>query len=469
MRRKNKRIENVKISGIADKGKAVGRDEQNIVYFIDGPVPGDVVNIIRTKKRKGVYQGIVSDYISKSPNRVTPQCDHFGTCGGCKWQHFDYSEQLLHKEQRVQDMMRRIGHFEDYEILPIKGADKRYAYRNKIEYSFSNKRWLTDEEINSTETIQQSPAAGFHRAGAFDKVLNINTCHLQEDTGNQIRDFVKSFAISQSWPFYDARNKEGFIRSLFLRNNEKGEWMINAVFAYRDMPEINAMLDALQTKFPQIKSGHFMINTKPNDSVWDLEAEHAFGEAYLDMPLGHLQFKIGPKSFFQTNTSQAKILFDIVLSLAELTGEETVYDLYSGIGTIGFYLANKASKIVGIEEVKEATEDAKVNATLNNIDNASFYCGDVKEILTTDFENKHGKADLIITDPPRAGMHKDIIAMLLQLNAPKIIYISCNPATQARDLSLLEEGYTLIKTQAVDMFPHTHHIENVALLVAKSS
>ncbi len=467
MSRKKKIIDEVVVSGVADRGLAVGRDKEGVVYFMPDAIPGDVVKLLRIKKKKGVYHGIVKEYLHYSEDRISATCQHFGICGGCKWQHMLYEKQLEHKSQVVHDAMRRIAKISTSIIAPIKGSEKTFQYRNKMEYSFSTKRWLTDEEIKSGEEILPEPAVGFHRAGAFDKVVNITQCHLQDDTGNKIRNFIRQASLENDWTFYDARNHEGFLRSVYLRNNPTGDWMVNVVFKEKRGQLYKDVLKQLALHFPEITSLYYMINDKRNDSIFDLEAIHVNGNKYLELPLGHLRFKLGPKSFFQTNTFQAKVLFDLVKEFADLKGSENIYDLYSGIGSIGFYLADQAKQIVGIEEIPEAIDDAKLNAELNSIDNAIFYAGDVKEIMTPAFASKHGKADLIITDPPRAGMHKDIITMLLQMEVPRIVYVSCNPSTQARDVLLLKEKYRVEKMQPVDMFPHTHHIENVALLTLK--
>ena len=468
MSRKVKIIENVTLTGIADRGKAVGRDEQGIVYFVSDAVPGDVVNIVRGKKKRGVYQGKIKDFVTLSPDRIEPKCQHFSLCGGCKWQNLDYSTQLKHKTQTVIDAMSRIAKVDTSTIAPIKGAEKIYEYRNKIEYSFSEKRWLTRAEIDSKEKLNQSPAVGFHHAGAFDKVVDIMQCHLQEDTTNRIRNFIRDYALQRDWTFYNAVRHTGLFRNMFLRNTLAGKWMMTLVFGKNDTEKREEILNQILEKFPEISSMFYIINTKKNDSIFDLEPVHYAGDTFLEESLGEIKYKISPKSFFQTNTYQAKVLFDTIEDFADLTGTENVYDLYTGIGSIGLFLAKNAKQIVGIEEVEDAINDAKVNAELNNIDNAVFYVGDVKDMLSSQFSDNHGAPDIIITDPPRAGMHKDIVETLLQLESPRIIYISCNPATQARDLALLKEKYEIIKMQPVDMFPHTHHIENVALLKLRS-
>ncbi len=465
-RRRNKTVivENVKIIGIADKGLAVGKDPEGQVYFVKGAVPGDVVNILRLKKRKGVYQGITREVVEESPHRIEPICKHFGQCGGCKWQNLQYDEQLKQKATVVRDAMRRIGKI-DLDVSQIIGCSIQESYRNKIEYSFSTKRWLTTAEIQSEDAmIAQSPAVGFHAPGAFDKVVDVQTCHLQDNLTNTIRNTIREWAFEEGWEFYDARKHTGFLRNIFLRNNRMGEWMLTVCFREERDGQHFEVLRRLQKEFPQISSLYYIINQKPNDSIGDQTAIHFYGKEHLEESLDHVSFLIGPKSFFQTNTTQAEVLYQHISKLADLSGTEVVYDLYTGIGSIGLYLAKNAGKVVGIEEVPEAIDDAILNASKNNIDNCAFYAGDVKDILSPVFWKSHGRPDLLITDPPRAGMHKEVIQMLLQLGAPRVLYVSCNPATQARDLALLNEKYDVIALQPIDMFPHTHHIENIALL-----
>jgi len=459
-------VEGVTFSGIADRGKAVGRDEEGKVYFATGAVPGDVATILRLKKRKGVYQAKVREVTTPSPHRVEPFCEHFGMCGGCKWQNLDYAKQLTEKQRVVSDAMRRIGHI-DTEVQTILGGEQQTFYRNKVEYSFSNKRWLTDEEIKSDAKIPQSPAVGFHSPGAFDRVVDIQKCYLQHETSNRIRNHLREVAHAEGWKFYDAKTHEGFLRNIYLRNNRKGQWMLTVCFNHKKNDLNKAVLDNLLENFPEISSLYYVINQKHNDSIADQEAVHYSGDLHLEESLDHVSFYIGPKSFFQTNTYQAEVMYQQVAKLADLKGDEVVYDLYTGIGSIGLYLAEKVGKIVGIEAIPEAIEDAKLNMAKNEIENCVFYAGDVKEILSETFWAEHGRPDVLITDPPRAGMHGDVVAMLLQLQSPKIVYVSCNPATQARDLALLSEMYSVDYLQPIDMFPHTHHIENIALLTLK--
>ena len=461
--KKNVFVTNVKISGIADRGKAVGRDPEGKVYFVSGAVPGDEVTILRLRKKRGVYEGRVEEITQPSPLRREPFCSHFGECGGCKWQNLDYAEQLKQKQQVVADAMRRIAKV-DTEVSTILGGQRDREYRNKVEYSFSNKRWFTQAEIDSDTDFQQSPAVGFHSPGAFDKVVDIEKCYLQDDLTNQIRNHLRIASKANGWEFYDARTHEGFLRNIFLRNNRKGDWMLTVCFNHDNNGQHLDVLKELVDNFPQISALYYIINRKHNDSISDQDAIHYYGDKHLVEHLDHVSFKIGPKSFFQTNTYQAEVMYQQVAELAGLTGSEVVYDLYTGIGSIGLYLAKHAKAIVGIEEIPEAIEDAALNMELNSIDNCTFYAGDVKDILSENFWNTHGKPDVLITDPPRIGMHKDVVDMLLELATPKVVYVSCNPATQARDLALLKEKYDVISLQPIDMFPHTHHIENIALL-----
>lgn len=460
-------VEDLLIVDVADRGKSVAKDEEGKVYFLDTGVPGDVVDIRVGRKKKKLFQGTVINTKSYSKDRVDPKCSHFGICGGCKWQHMSYEAQLRYKYNTVINAMTRIGGISAEVIEPIVGSVKIFNYRNKLEYSFSNKRWLTAEEIARKEEVLQSPALGFHRAGAFDKVVDIDTCHLQESLTNEIRNFLRVYTLERNISYYDARHHHGFMRNVILRNNTKGEWMVILSVAEDDDDILYPLLDEMKNRFPQIVSLHYVINTKRNDTILDQDIICYHGESYLINYLKEVKYKIGPKSFFQTNTKQAETLFDTVVEFAEFTGTENVYDLYTGLGSIALYVANQVDHITGIEEVEAAIEDARVNAEFNNIKNTTFYAGDVKDILTDEFSEKHGKPDVVITDPPRAGMHPDVVNTLLALVAEKIVYVSCNPATQARDLALLSEKYDVVKMRPVDMFPHTHHIENVALLVLK--
>lgn len=466
-KRKKKMVYDVPVVDVADRGKSVAKDEEGKVYFIDKAVPGDVVDILVLKKKKSFFQGIVKEYKSLSPDRVAPRCEHFGICGGCKWQHLDYDAQLRYKSNTVANAMTRIGKLDASIIRPIRGASEIFNYRNKMEYSFSSKRWLTDEEIQTDGKIDQSPALGFHAPGAFDKVVDVNTCHLQEDMSDDIRNFLRTYTKEHDMEYYDARAHTGLMRNVVVRNTSLGHWMIIMSFAHED-ERIMPVLAALKAKFPKISSLHYVINKKFNDTILDQDIILYHGDPFIVEQLGDVQYKIGPKSFFQTNTSQANVLFDTVVEFAGLTGNENVYDLYTGLGSIALYVSQKAKHVTGIEEVAAAIDDARVNAEFNQISNTTFYAGDVKDILTDSFSEKHGAPDLVITDPPRAGMHKDVVETLLKLESPKIVYVSCNPATQARDLELLSAKYNTVAMQPVDMFPHTHHIENVAVLELKS-
>jgi 23S rRNA (uracil1939-C5)-methyltransferase len=465
-RRKPQLFKNVTFTGIADKGRSVGRDEEGRVVFVDEVAPGDVADVLVIRKKKGVWMGVAQEFHQYSEDRVEPFCEHYWNCGGCKWQHLSYEAQIQHKQKVVEDNLRRIGKVDIGEILPIKGAEKTQYYRNKLEYSFSNKRWLTREEIEQGVSNKED-VLGFHRAGAFDKVINIDHCWLQEEPSNTLRNGIRELAIEQGLSFHDAKEHEGFMRQVMFRITSLGEVLVLMSF-HEDKPEVyHPFMDALLERFPQITTLSYCINTKLNDFLFDLDMHTYAGKGYVEEALGEVKFKVGPKSFFQTNTHQGKVLYDTVVDFADLQGTENVYDLYTGIGSIGLYIARHCKQVVGIEEIPEAIVDAKANAALNDIDNCLFYAGDVKDILTEEFATQHGKPDLLITDPPRAGMHPKVVDMLLQLAAPRIVYVSCNPATQARDLSLLSEKYKVLKSQAVDMFPHTHHIENVVLLELK--
>jgi len=466
MGRKKRMVYDVPVVDVADRGKSVAKDAEGKVYFVDKAVPGDVVDILVLKKKKSFFQGVVKEYKKKSELRVKPKCEHFGVCGGCKWQHLDYEAQLRFKSNTVLNAMTRIGNVAPSVIRPIKRAEEIFNYRNKLEYSFSNKRWLTEAEVQSEGKIKQSPALGFHAPGAFDKVVDVNTCHLQEDLSNDIRNFVREYTKEHQLEYYDARAHTGLMRNMILRNTSLGQWMLIMSFAHEDDAVI-PMMNRLKEKFPQITSLHYVINKKHNDTILDQDIILHHGEPFVVEQLGNVQYKIGPKSFFQTNTAQAKALFDVAVEFADLKGKENVYDLYTGLGSIALYVSESAGHVTGIEEVEPAIIDARENARFNGIDNTTFYAGDVKDILTPEFSKKHGKPDLVITDPPRVGMHKDVVKTLLVLEAPRIVYVSCNPATQARDLDLLDEKYTTVAMQPVDMFPHTHHIENVALLQLK--
>ena len=465
--RKPKIARDILISGIADKGMCVGRDAEGKVYFITDCVPGDTVDAVIKKKKKGVPFGFAIEIKNHSPHRVDPFCEHFGVCGGCKWQHLDYKIQLEQKEQQVKDAIRRIAKVEPKEFLPILGNKTLSHYRNKLEFSFSNKRWITEEEVAEGHPIEQRKALGFHRPGTFDKVVDINECHLQNDVSNRIRNHVRELTLSEEYKYYDIRGNHGFLRQMVVRTNRKGEVMLILIFGQENQELIRELSDAVLAAFPEVVSMYHFINTKGNSSYYDLEEIHYHGDTYFTEVLGEIEYKIGPKSFFQTNTVQAENLYNIAKSFANIQQEDNVYDLYTGLGSIALFVADQCSQITGIEEIQEAIDMAKLNAESNNIEHATFYAGDVKDLLTDAFVEKHGKADIIITDPPRVGMHKEVVEMLLKLETPRLVYISCNPSTQARDIEILSEKYTLEKIQPVDMFPHTHHVESVALLKLK--
>ncbi|TXB68002.1 23S rRNA (uracil(1939)-C(5))-methyltransferase RlmD [Phaeodactylibacter luteus] len=462
-RKKPQLVSGVQFTGIADKGRAVGRDAEGRVIFAEGAAPGDVADVLVTRKKKGVLMGAAQAIHTLSPDRAEPFCQHFDHCGGCKWQHLNYDAQARHKERVVHDALSRIGKVDVEAMLPIKAAAQATFYRNKLEFSFSNKRWLTRAEIDSGISNQED-VLGFHPAGAFDKIIDIEKCWLQPDPSNALRNGIKALAIEQGLSFHDARAHEGFLRQVMFRITSVGETLVLLSFHEDDPKRYKPFMDELMARFPQITTLCYCINTKLNDFLYDLDMYTYAGKGYVEERLGEVRFKVGPKSFFQTNTSQAKVLYDTVVEFAGLNGTENVYDLYTGIGSIALYVAQACRQVVGIEEIPEAIADAEENARLNDIQNTVFYAGDVKDILTPEFAQRHGKPDLLITDPPRAGMHAQVVDMLLQLSAPRMVYVSCNPATQARDLQLLSSRYRVAKAQPVDMFPHTHHIENVALL-----
>ncbi len=466
MARRKQVQENIKITGIADKGMAVGRDDEGMVYFVQGAVPGDIVDVLVLRKKSSFKKGIVYEYKSYSPERIEAKCLHFGVCGGCKWQNLDYTSQVKYKEQTVKDVFKRLAHIEPEEFRSLLSCNQIFEYRNKMEYSFSQRRWATKEELASDEIIEFGPAVGLHPPGAFDKVVQIDKCWLQDDLSNDIRNYLHELAQEKSWTYYDSKLHKGFLRNLRIRNSTLGEWMVLMIFGEKNDKDIFILLDMLSQKFPQITSLHYVINEKMNDSIHDLNTIHYKGEEGITEQLSHLKYRFGPKSFFQTNSYQAVKLFDLIVELADFKGTETVYDLYTGLGSIALYIAKNCKKVIGIEEIKEAIEDAEINKKINNVQNAYFEVGDVKDQFNDVFVEKYGKADLIIVDPPRAGLHKDVCEMLNKTAADRIIYVSCNPSTQARDIMLMPT-YKIKVLQAVDMFPHTHHIENVVLLEKK--
>ena len=466
-RRKKKIYQGIEITGIADKGKAVGRTEEGEVIFVKGVVPGDVVDVLRTKKRSKYMEGRVIDIQQYSDDRVEAFCEHFNHCGGCDWQNMSYETQLKHKHTVVENAILRLGKVEPKEFLPIEACEETTFYRNKMEYSFSCKRWLSPEELNDESISNKEDVLGFHPKGAFDKSIDIKKCWLQPDPSNAIRLESKRIAIEQELSFFDAYLNEGFMRNMIIRMSTTGELMLIYAFYENDQDAIKAFLDKILECFPEITSLFYVINPKKNDFLLDLDYHLYHGKDHIVEQLGDVKFKVGPKSFFQTNSKQARVLYDKVVEFAGLDGTQNVYDLYTGVGSIALYVSKFAKHVVGVEEIPTAIEDAKVNMAMNEIENCTFYAGDVKAILTDSFAEEHGKPDLVITDPPRAGMHGDVVEMFLKLESPRIVYVSCNPATQARDIQLLSEKYELVKVQAVDMFPNTHHIESVALLELK--
>lgn len=460
MSRKHYILPEVPIHGIADRGKGVGRSADGMTIFVEGAVPGDVVDVFVQKKKKGFAEGVVERIVKPSEDRTEAFCSHFSICGGCKWQNLDYAAQLRHKQQVVEDALYRIGKIDVGEMLPILGAPETTYYRNKLEFGFSNRRWLTADEIGKAD-LDAGHALGFHRAGFFDKIIDIQHCWLQADPSNAIRNACRQIALQQELEFYDLRAHTGMLRNLMLRITTTREVMLLVSFARDDQEAIERYLKAVLAHFPGITTIVYCVNTKLNDTVFDQEMHTWHGKGFVLEQLGDLRFKIGPKSFFQTNSLQGKRLYDVAASFAGLAGQENVYDLYTGTGSIALYLARHCRQVVGIEEIPEAIADAEENMRLNDISNAVFYAGDVKDVLSPDFARKHGRPDVVITDPPRAGMHEKAVRFLLELEAPRMVYVSCNPATQARDLQWLSEKYKVLKSQAVDMFPHTHHIENV--------
>lgn len=469
MARKKKELpllEKVTITDVAAEGKAVAKVNE-LVIFVPYVVPGDVVDLQVKRKKNHYAEAVAVKFHEKSPLRTEPFCSHFGVCGGCKWQCLSYEEQLKYKQKQVFDNLTRIGKVELPEFRPILGSEKTRFYRNKLEFTFSNKRWLTEEEVKQDVKYDQMNAVGFHIPGAFDKVLAIDKCWLQDDISNQIRNAVRDYAYAHNFPFFDLRTQEGLLRNIMIRTSSTGELMVVLQCKVTDDEGRRKMEEILQfmaDSFPQITSLMYVINNKCNDTIGDLDVEVFKGNDHIFEEMEGLRFKVGPKSFYQTNSEQAYNLYKVAREFAGLTGNELVYDLYTGTGTIANFVARKARKVVGIEYVPEAIEDAKVNSALNGIDNTLFYAGDMKDILTNDFIAEHGHPDVIITDPPRAGMHNDVIDVILAAEPKRIVYVSCNPATQARDLQLLDGKYKVTAVQPVDMFPHTHHVENVVQL-----
>ena len=463
-RRRNLILENIKLTSAGAKGVAVGKTEEGKTVLVSGAVPGDVVNA-RVKKAKSKYfEAETVEILERSPYRVEPKCIHFGVCGGCKWQNLSYEKQLDFKESEVLNNIRRIGGIDGFETLPILGSEEQYFYRNKMEFSFSDSRWLTLDEVNSSENIDDKNALGFHIPGMWSKILDLKECWLQEDPSNEIRLAVKQYAEENNLEFFDVKNQVGFLRTLMMRQTSKGEWMVLFQLFREEKENREKLFDFLLGKFPQIKTLVYAINPKQNDSIYDLDVQTYFGEGFLMEEMDGLKFKIGPKSFFQTNYKQALNLYRKTLEFADLKGDEVVYDLYTGTGTIAQYVARNAKQVIGIESVQEAIDAATEHAELNGLTNCTFYCGDMKEVFTEEFLENHPKADVLITDPPRDGMHQKVVEQILKLAPERIVYVSCNSATQARDLALMKDMYRVVKILPVDMFPQTHHVENVALL-----
>ncbi|MCP9234897.1 23S rRNA (uracil(1939)-C(5))-methyltransferase RlmD [Lewinella sp. JB7] len=466
-RRKNRmpeRIENVTITALADKGFCVGKTPEGMTVFVEDVAPGDVVDVRPFRKKKKVLFTAPTRFIQRSAERVEPFCQHFGVCGGCKWQHFSYAGQLREKEQIVRDAFRRLGKVDVEEWQPILGSENTRYYRNKLEFGCANRRWLTSEEVG-TDITNEVPVIGFHKAGAYDKLIQIEHCHLQHGPSNELRNGLRALATELGVPFFDMRERTGLLRQMMVRTTTTGECMLVIAFYTDDQETIRRFLDAALARFgEEITSLFYCINPKINEYLMDLEMISYAGPPYVTERLGHVNFRIGPKSFFQTNTAQAEELYNITRDFAGLTGQENVYDLYTGIGSIALYVADSCRQVVGIEEIAAAIDDANTNAALNGIENATFYAGNVRDILTPEFAERHGRPDVLITDPPRAGMHPKVVDMLLELASPRIVYVSCNPATQARDLAALDPKYVVQRARPVDMFPHTSHVENVVML-----
>ncbi|SDS79631.1 23S rRNA (uracil1939-C5)-methyltransferase [Maribacter dokdonensis] len=470
MRKKKKRLvfENVTVTDAAAKGKTIGKAPDGRVIFLNNTVPGDVVDVQTTKKRKAYFEGTAINFHSLSNKRVDPVCQHFNVCGGCKWQDMGYEHQLFYKQKEVENNLKRIGHLDLPELTPILGSEQQYFYRNKMEFSFSDSRWLTLDEIQSDRQIDNKNALGFHIPGMWDKILDIKKCHLQKDPSNSIRLETKRFAIENGLTFFNPRNQYGMLRTLMLRTSSIGEIMVLVQFFENNKEKRELLLNHLSKTFPEITSLLYVINPKQNDTIYDQEIICFSGRDHIFEEMEGLKFKINAKSFYQTNSEQAYELYKITRNFADLKGDELVYDLYTGTGTIAQFVSKKAKKVIGIESVPEAILDAKANAERNKIENVDFFVGDMKNVFKEQFIAQNGVPDVIITDPPRDGMHKDVVQQILNIAPKKVVYVSCNSATQARDLELMKEIYAITKVQPVDMFPQTHHVENVVLLEKKA-
>lgn len=467
MARKKKRVVTGNVVDIAAKGMAFCRTDEGEVFLVHDAVPGDRITALLTRKKKGLWMGQVQEFIEFSKDRVAAPCIHFENCGGCKWQNLDYQAQLSLKAKSVHDVMERIGGLSIEKMEPILGCDKIYNYRNKLEFTFSSQRWLTEDEMKNGEEITDRAALGFHRPGRFDKILDIKECMLQPSPSNEIRNYIKEVAIKGGYDFYNPRSQRGFLRNLIIRTTETGEVMVVLIVQENSREAIEYILSAVDVQFPNISSLQYVINPKANDSIGDLDVHLFKGSDYITEKLGDKEFRMGPKSFFQTNTGQAKELYDRVIEYGDFRKDETVYDLYCGLGSIGIYIAEHVRKVIGVEEVQEAVQWAKVNKELNEAAHCEFFCGDVRDVLTTEFIEMNGQPDTIIVDPPRAGLHPDVTVFIKSLKPKKIIYVSCNPATQARDLAHWSDIYDCKRMQPVDQFPHTSHIENIAVMHLK--
>lgn len=459
-------VENVEITGVAAEGKSIARVD-DMVVFIPYGAPGDVVNIKLDKKKRSYAEAHIVDMVKPSPDRVTPACEHFGVCGGCKWQHIPYESQLRYKRDQVVDALTRIAKVEIPEVNPTLGSKETFCYRNKLEYTFSCKCWITFEDLRSGREIADRNALGFHIPGAFDKVLDIKKCWLQDDLSNRIRLFVRQYALAKGYEFYDIKAQQGLMRTLMVRIASTGEVMLIVVFARPEQEKIDDMMGAIAAEFPEITSLLYVVNQKVNDTIADQEVITYRGRDYINEEMEGLQFRIGPKSFYQTNSLQAYELYKVARRMACLKPDDLVYDLYTGTGTIANFVARQVKKVVGIEYVPEAIADAKLNSEVNGIDNTIFFAGDMKDVLTDGFIEEHGRPDVMIIDPPRAGMHEDVVNVILNARPERIVYVSCNPATQARDLALMDSLYSVEEVQPVDMFPHTHHVENVVRMTRR--
>ncbi len=468
VKKKKQVLNNLRITDYAAEGKALGRLEGKVI-FVEGAVPGDTADVLITKNKKDWAEGKALKMVESSPDRVAPFCKHFGLCGGCKWQMLPYNLQLKYKQQEVEQNLKRIGKLTLPAIMPILGAEKTRFYRNKLEFTFSNKRYLLPNELDQLpQDYITEGALGYHVPRIFDKIIDIEECFLMDEINNGIRNSIRKFALENKFSYYNIKDHTGWLRNIIIRNTTTGQLMINMILGYEDKEATKHLLDFIVASFPEITTLVYTINSKWNDSIYDLEPITYFGPGFITEKLGQFDFKISPKSFFQTNTAQAETLYSVTKQFAQLTGEETLYDLYCGTGSIGIFCSDNCKKLIGLDVVSDAIKDERQNALINKISHADFYAGDVIEICNDEFFEKNGEPDVIITDPPRAGMHEKLINKLIEIRAPRIVYVSCNVATQARDLALLSEYYEVERIQPVDMFPHTHHIECVAALILKN-